>query len=397
MGKGKVKQKKRANNEGTVYQRPDGTWVSQITTGYHPTTGKPKRRTFYGKTKAEVIKRKNNALVELEKGNYNEPTKITLGEWIREWLNDRKPHLAESTYDVYEMLIRIHIEPTLGRVKLQSLQTRRIQKLLNEKFVNGRVDGKGGLSSRTISFIHQALNGCLNQAVRERIIQFNPAEHCELPKQDYKESDVFSWGQLETFLKMAQEKSPHFAAFYLDIATGLRRGELLGLRWDDIDFANNSISVYRQLVRSKTEGLIFKGLKTKKSKRTIKVDNSVIGVLKMHKTRQNKQKLSLGEIYKDSNLVFCTEFGSPLEPRNFYRHFCLLIEKANLPHTRLHDLRHLYATIALESGVDLKTVSSALGHSSIRLTGDIYAHVTDKMQSKSAVRVGTAIANCSKK
>jgi integrase len=117
----KVKQKKRANNEGTVYQRPDGIWVAQITTGYHPITGKTKRRTFYGKTKAEVIKKKNNALVELERGIYNEPTKISLGDWIREWLNDRKPHLAESTYDLYEMLIRVHIDPTFGGVKLQSL------------------------------------------------------------------------------------------------------------------------------------------------------------------------------------------------------------------------------------------------------------------------------------
>ena len=397
MDEKKSKQKKRANNEGTVYQRPDGTWVAQITVSYDPITGKPRRRTFYGKTKSEVMNKKNNALLDLAKGIYIEPTNITLGEWIQEWLNDRKPHIAESSYNVYEMLIRAHIEPALGKVKLKDLQTRRIQKLLNEKLVTGRIDGKGGLAPRSVRYIYQAINGCLNQAVKERIIPYNPAEYCELPRQEYKEIKVFSQEQLKKFLQVAKEKSPHYAAFYLDIATGLRRGELLGLKWDDIDFEKRSISVTRQLVRSKKDGLIFKSLKTKKSKRTITVDNTIITVLKVHKTKQNKTKLALGELFQDSNLLFCTDFGTPLEPRNFYRHFCLLLEKATLPHIRLHDLRHLYTTIALESGVDLKTVSSILGHSSIKLTGDIYAHITDKMQTEAAIRVGNTIADCIKK
>ena len=393
----KMKSKKRADGEGTLYQKPDGTWVGQITIGYDPVTGKQKRRTFYGKTKAEVVKKMNEVLVDLERGTYIEPTNITLGNWIREWLDDRKPHLTESTYNVYEMLIRVHIEPVLGDVTLKNLQTRRIQKLLNEKFTNGRVDGKGGLSSRTVKYIHQALNGCLSQAVKERIISFNPAEYCELPKQEVNDIRVFSHEELQRFLQIAEKESQHFPAFYLSISTGLRRGELLGLTWDDIDFENYSININKQLVRSKKDGLVFKSLKTKKSKRRIKVDNTAIAVLKNHKTKQSKTKLSLGEIYQDNNLIFCTDIGMPLEPRNFNRHFYMLVKKAKIPHTRLHDLRHLYATIAIESGVDLKIVSSILGHSSVRLTGDIYAHLTDKMQDEAVAKVSTVIAECIKK
>ena len=223
------KKKERGNGEGSVYQRPDGRWVAMITTGINPATGKPKRKAFYGKTRPEVVKKMNEALVDLEKGTYIEPATITLEKWLNDWLEGRKPHLAENTFNDYEKFIRVHINPTLGKVKLKNLKTREIQKLLNDKFQNGRADGKGGLSPRSVKYIYQTLNASLRQAVKERVIPFNPAEHCELPRQQKKEMRVFTMDELARFLKTAQEISPHFTAFYLDIGSGLRRGELLGL------------------------------------------------------------------------------------------------------------------------------------------------------------------------
>ena len=400
------KKKERGNGEGTVYQRKDGTWIAQVTVGIKP-NGSPNRRTFTGKSRPEVVKKMNEVLVELDKGTYIEPAKVTLEKWLTDWLEGRKPHIAENTWNAYDTMIRIHITPELGKVKLKNLKTREIQKLLNEKFT-------GGLSPRSVKYIYQTLNAALRQAVKERVIAFNPAEHCELPRQERKEMRVLNVKELGIFFETAQETSPHFVALYLDVTTGLRRGELLGLTWDCVDLKEGIITVKQQVTISKEKGPVLTGLKTEKSRRKIKLDTDTLGLLKFHQKRQeNKQKM-LGDEYQDNGLVFAMDDGKPINPRTFTKHFEGIIEKHNnkveqtgkekklpsekieamkLPKTRLHDLRHLHATLALESGIDLKTVSSNLGHASISITADVYGHVTEKMKDDAATKIGAAVAD----
>lgn len=415
-----AKKKGRGNGEGTVYQRKDGRWIAQVTTDINPTTGKPKRRTFTGKTRSEVVKRMNEALADLEKGTYIEPTTITLERWLTDWLEGRKPHIATNTWSAYETMIRIHIIPTIGKIKLKDLKTRDIQKLLNDKLVNGKINRKGtnskdtqqsnnnnqkGLSPRSIKYIYSTLNASLRQAVKERVIPFNPAEHCELPRLERKEMSVLKMEELAVFLKTAQQISPYYVAFYLDISTGMRRGELLGLTWDKINFQERTIEIKQQVINGLDNTPIITGLKTSKSRRTVKIDIDTASILKFHQKKQENHKKMIGlyhekdnptGLYHNNNLVFCTDDGRPINPRTFTKHFSWVLKKAGLSGTRLHDLRHLHATIALENGADLKTVSSNLGHSTIKTTGDTYAHVTEKMKDSVAEKVGLALAVCLK-
>ena len=390
----KRKKGRRGNNEGSIRRRKDGTWEGRVTVGYDD-EGKPIRKSFYGKDRETVAQKINQALNKVYTSSYFEPSRATIKEWLQEWLKGRKAHIAESTHSTYETMIKVHIAPTIGSIKIKDIKTREIQNLLNEKLA-------GGLSARTVKYIYQTINAGLRQAVKERLIYYNPAEHVELPKQESKEMRTFTVEELKRFFEVAKD-SPHYTAYYLDLATGLRRGELLGLRWKDIDLEKETLSVWQQLVKSREKPrLKLKETKTPKSKRTVKLDPATIALLKFHKKRQEKLRESLGEYcskvnpdgYQDQDLVFCIGNGKPIDPDNFRRHFNLILEKAELPRARIHDLRHTYATLALEAGVDIKTLQESLGHTSIAITGDIYGHVTDRMREEAASKVGGVLAGC---
>lgn len=412
--------KRRGNNEGSVMKRKkcpncskvassarednlkickncgealpkEGIWMTQTTIGVNPSNGKPIRKSFYGKTRKEAVDKMNKVLNDLSEGSYSEPTIITLEKWLKDWLSGRKPHISESTWITYETKIRVHIIPELGSLKLKDLKTRDIQKLLNDKFENGRTDGKGGLSPRSVKYIYQTLNTALQQAKKERIINYNPAEAVELPKGENKEMKTLSVDELKIFLETAKS-SPLYPAFILVFYTGLRRGELLGLSWSDINFNNGTLTVRKQLVKGKK----YKDTKTPKSRRTITLHKDAIEVLKNHKKKQNEIKLILGQTYQDNGFVFCTDDGKPLDPDNFSKHFQRILKRAGIPKSRFHNTRHTFATLALEAGVELKTVQEILGHSSISITGDIYSHVTAKMQEEAANKVGGVMADCIK-
>lgn len=383
--------KRRGNGEGSIYKRKDGSWMASISAGIDPATGKTKRKTFYGKTRKEAAEKMNKTLHEIKTGSYIELATVTLEQWLTDWLNGRKPHIAESSWNAYDTMIRVHIIPALGKVKLKDLKTRDIQNLLNDKFENGRSDGKGGLSPRSVKYIYQTLNSALRQAVRERLLSYNVTEAAELPKQEAKEMTTLSTEDLTKFLEAAKE-SPQYTAFLLEFYTGLRRGELLGLRWKDIDFKKGTLTVRQQLVKGKK----IKDTKTSKSKRTITLYKDALEALKTHKKKQNEIKLMLGPNYQDNDLVFCTQEGKPLDPDNFTKQFQRLLKKAGIPKTRFHDTRHTFATLSLEAGVPLKTVQEILGHSTISITGDIYSHVTPKMHEEAANKMGGVLAGCMK-
>jgi len=389
--------KKRANGEGTIFQRPNGTWAAQITVGRDPATGKLKRLTFSGKTRKEVQEKLTAALAQMQQGIFVEPNKTTVGEWLDIWLNEYKkpPKVRPTTWQNYETVIRCHIKPAIGHIPLRQLQPSHLQRLYNEKFDNGRVDGQGGLSSRTVRIIHTVMHASLKQAMKEGLVARNVAEATTLPKREKKEPRVLTLEEQRRFFEVLSQDRLG-AAFLLDLATGLRRGELLALRWQDVDLKEGIIKVSRELVRvrdpenpGKTK-LIYQPPKSEKGKRSIPLPEWAIAALKAHKVRQNQERLALGEAYQDNGLVFCTELGTPIEPRNFNRKFYELRKKAGLPENiNLHALRHTYATRLLEVGEHPKVVQELLGHSQISVTLDTYSHVLPELKKAAAAKLNT--------
>lgn len=377
-----------------VTKRPSGLWQTQVRVGTE--SGRPVYRTIYGKTKAEAETKLKEIIAQLQSGTYAEPSKITLGQWLTEWISGR-PNIRQSTRAFYESLIRTHIIPALGDKKLSKLTTRDIQKLLNEKLENGAVKG-GGLSPATVRYIHVSIKAALKQAVKERLLVVNPADAVELPKDKPKEMQTLSLDQVKKFLEVARD-DPYFTAYLLDLSTGIRRGELLGLWWDDIDFENATLAIRRQLSkRAKAsekfpDRLFFSEPKTQMGRRQISLPTNVMQALKEHRKRQSETRLVMGGAYQNPNLVFATLEGKPCDPDNFSRSFKRILKKAGVPEIRFHDLRHTYATLALQAGVSPKTIQAILGHSNISTTLDTYGHVTQEMHKEAAELIGGILKN----
>jgi len=244
------------------------------------------------------------------------------------------------------------------------------------------VDGRGGLSSRTVRYTHAVIYSALKQALKEQLIARNVAEAVVLPAQQKKEIRPLTTEEVHRLLSAAKDDRL-YPAFLLELGSGLRRGELLGLRWQDVDLKAGVITVRQSLIRTRA-GLVFQEPKTERSKRNLPLPPAVVRELKAHRARQAEEKLLLGPDYEDRGLVFCLENGKPLDPRNFTRHFELLLKKAGLPHVRFHDLRHTHATQLLGLGVHAKIVQERLGHTTISTTLDTYSHAVPGLQEEAA-------------
>jgi len=376
--------KRRGNGEGTIYKRQDGTWAGQVSIGYDPVTGKLKRKSFYGKTRKEVADKMAKALQEVSSGTYVEPVQTTIGEWLDKWLAGyKKGQLKPSTYESYETLINVHIKPALGNVPMAKLQAHMLQTFYNEKLEKGRADGKGGLSTRVVRYLHVIIRQALQQAVKEGLLPRNVADATSPPTVKNKEMRPLTEEELLKFFEVARDDRL-FAAYVLAATTGLRRGELLGLCWDCVDLENGVITVQRQLLVLKNGLSLEETTKSKSGRRSVVLPDDTIRELKAHKKRQAQEKLLLGEAYQNNGLVFCKEDGTPLDPREFTKRFQRHLEKAGLPKVRLHDLRHTHASLLLARGVHPKVVQERLGHSSITMTLDLYSHLTPGLQEAAA-------------
>lgn len=389
------RQRRRGHGEGSITRRKDGRWQGSVLLGYDPETGKERRKYFYGETRKEVQQQINKIAVKIQAGTYREPAKITVEEWFTTWHNDyMRLSLRPTTWTSYGYQINGHIIPALGHLKLSQLQTQHIQRLYNEKLKSGRLDGReGGLTPKSVRFIHTVIHSCLEQARKEGMIAVNPASAVRLPKLERSEIRYLDSGEIREFLEVARD-SKHFAAFFLALNTGMRRGEILGLRWKDLNLEEGQLTVNQGLVRVSGKGLIFQEPKTELSNRTISLSPMVVKVLREHRKKQNEYRLLLGGAYnKDLDLVFANELGNPVCPRAFTRIFERLLKKAGLKAVAFHDLRHTFATIALEEGVSVKAVQETLGHHSAAFTMDVYSTVTDKMKREAADKVGGLLAS----
>jgi len=388
------KNTRRGDGEGSITKRKDGRWQGSVLVGYNTETGRPKRKYFYGRTRKEVAEKVNKAALKVQAGTYREPTKMTVAEWFTTWMDDYMKHsLRPTTWESHKYQVDGHIIPALGHLKLTQLQTAHIQRLYNDKLQGGRLDGKpGGLSPKSIRYIQTVIHSCLEQARKEGMITINPAGAVRLPKMEQPEIRYLSTAEVATFLAHAKE-SKHFTAFFLALNTGMRRGEVLALRWQDIDFKAGHLTVNQGLVRVTGKGLIFQEPKTGLSDRVISLAPELVQALKEHKKQQNETRLMAGRAYNSKlDLVFANELGEPICPRAFTRVFERLVKRAGLDVT-FHGLRHTFATLALQEGVDVKTIQETLGHHSAAFTMDVYSNVTAKMRREAADKVGGLIAS----
>ena len=367
---------RRLNGEGTIRQRKDGLYEVRITSKPDPATGKKQRISRYAKTREQALKLRSE--LQLQYGsNAAVPTSLKLGEWLPNWLElYARPSVRHSTYVSYEGYVRKHLVPALGAVPLDKLVPADLQRFYLRKLQEDR------LAPKTISNLHACLHRALQQAVKEQMIPSNPCDAVDLPRKEEVEISVLT---REQQVKLMQESYRHRYGVFIRLAlsTGMRIGEIVGLRWDDIDFTNRILFVRSTLNRlptvdgeSKTQ-LFVGSPKTKNGRRSIPLFDAIISDLADWRKTQEADAQLAQSAYENTGYVVTNEFGKPIEPRTFRDHYIRILKAAGLPHFTFHALRHTFATRAIEQGMDVKALSKILGHANVGFTLDTYAHLLD--------------------
>lgn len=355
---------------GHITKRGSGYSIV-IDIGNDPQTGKRQQKRFSGyKTKKEAQSSLATIIHELEQGLFVLPTSTTLKEFFGYWLEQSKIKLSPTTVYSYEVIINNHIIPIMGNIKLTDLKP-----IIINEYYNNKLES---LSGRTVLHHHRMLRKALQDAVNWQIIRDNPCDSVEPPKAKKYRPDVYD---KEDIKKLIIAISGHELEAHISLALflGLRRGELLALKWSDINYEHSTITIQRNLVIANSK-LLLKEPKTEDSTRTIVLTPEILEILRKHKINQKEQKLKFGKYYTDSNFIFTKENGENINPGSFSHTFADFLKKNNLRHIRLHDLRHTNATLMLMSNVPAKIASARLGHSNISTTLDIYSHVLKDME-----------------
>lgn len=378
---------------GHIKQRSKGSWSIIVEL---PRDAQGKRRqkwvTVQG-TKKKAQKKLTELLRQLDTGTFIDPHKLTLGQYLEKWLSEYAENkVSHTTLVRYRAICRKHLIPSLGAVPLMALQQRPmlIQDYYAAALSKGRIDGKGALSAQTVKHHHRVLSEALKQAVKWNLVVNNPCGAVDPPKPESKEIVTVTDQDIGKLLKAA-EGHRLYNPLLLEFATGLRRGELLGLMWKDIDMKSGKLSVSRSVEQSRAFGVQFKVPKTKRSRRSLALPSVMLEALRRHRINQKKEKLRAGPLYNDQGLVFCNQDGSIWKPDAFTSAFRKLVKRSGIVHTRFHDIRHTHATQLLRQGINPKIVSERLGHSSIAITLDTYSHVLPDMQEMAAERIDQAL------
>ena len=377
--------RKRKNGEGTVRLRKDGRWEGQVVIGYDE-KDLPKTKNVLAKTKGECIEK----LKQLQE-QYAPPKsdkikpEMPFGEWMDFWYqNYSKPRLRPTTQAGYECRIYQHIIPELGDIPLNQLTQNDLQQFYARLKKGGRLlhaeHYGAGLSDSMVRASHMNCRSALEKAVQEGLIRVNPAVGCKLPPKKAREMQVLTREEIQRFLIQAKAEG-YFELFLLELTTGLRRGELLALQWDDLNLETGELQITKQVYRTKENGLLISQPKTKSSIRTVSLPQPLLAILKEYKEGVNSQWMFPSPLKEDS----------PLDPAYIRTRLHLILEHAQCKQIRFHDLRHTFATMALGSGMDVKTLSSMLGHVSAATTLDIYTHITNPMRSEAAAKIDQKI------
>ena len=378
--------KRRPSGDGLIRKRKDGRWEGRIVVG-HRTDGLPIYRSVFAKTQRELMPRLNQLKEYYAGMELNEHSKITLAEWLNRWLNEFKaPMIRATTADRYRRYIENHINPQLGNKMLTSITPTSIQKIYNKLSISGRTKGREkygeGLSNSSVRSVHMLLHEAMDGAVKEGLIPFNPTEATTIPKSVKTEKTVLLESQIEIFIKAIEDDEIWRDFFYTAIMTGMRQGEICGLKWLDLDEENGTLHIQRS-VRTEKKKLIIGETKTSEGNRKIVLPLSVFEILKDRKKNAISEWIFPKSYYPEH----------PVTPKSAYLQLKKILKKAELPDIRFHDLRHTFATHAASNGIDPKTLAGILGHTKASFTLDRYTHVTTDMQKQASSIVGNYITD----
>jgi integrase len=360
---------RRGNGEGGISRRKDGLYMARYTV--ETATGK-KRKTIYAKTRQEAAEKLTKAMADRDGGLIFDDENLSVGEYLDTWLKGLTGSVRQSTLDGYEIAVRVHIKPALGRLKLKKLTPAHVASFYQDKLT-------AGAAPASVNKLHVTLHKALDQAVKWNMIPRNVSEAVKAPRPASNEMLTLSANQVRTMLRAAQGDRLE-ALYVLAVHTGMRQGELLALKWPDVDLRDGRVSIRRTITKSGGR-LLLGEPKTAKSRRTITLTTGSLNALRAHRKRQLEEMMQRTGLWQDHGLVFASEAGTLINPTNLRkRHFASLLKRAGLPaDTRFHDLRHTCATLLLGKGIHPKFVQELLGHANIAITLDTYSHVIPGM------------------
>lgn len=363
--------KRRADGEGSVRQKRPNLWEARIVAG-HKKDGSPIYKYVSGRTQKEAYEKLRELIAEYSNVELTENSRITVEAWMQKWMDEYMMFsIREQTWKSYESVIRLHIIPNLGNKKVASLTTSTVQKFYNKLLSEGK-------SGSLVRDVHLILHQAMDVAVKENLIAKNPTSRTKIPKVEYKPKNILNEIQLEMFMEAIKEDELWYDFFYTEITTGLRRGELCGLKWCDFYETTGQLNVVRTVTTHKGGELKTGETKTQKGTRTIYLPPSTVKLLSERKNKVSSEWI-FPNFYDNSK---------PINPSTAYLKLKHILKNAGLPSIRFHDLRHTFATHALSNGVDARTLSGILGHTNASFTLDTYTHVTNDMQKNASVIVG---------
>jgi integrase len=381
---------------GSVRQAANGSWFLIVDIGSGAERKQTRRRGFTTKKAAQAAL--THILETLSKQSYVAPSRLTLEDFIEQrWLPAVKSSLRSSTHESYSRNLRLHVIPVLGSMPLQAVDAGSLTALYQHLTEDGRKDHKYGkvLSTTTVRYIHTIVRSALQMAYEWDLVPRNAADRAKPPKpkaRGDRHNQFHTWDRRELGRFLAATEDERLYPLWLLLATtGMRRGEALGLSWQAIDFGTSRLSVRRSLVDVDRGEPIWSDPKTASGRRSLSLDTATLAALRSEKSRQARDRLLVGPAYTDLGLVFTHQDGSPLHPDTTSRNFRHRAAELGLAPIRLHDLRHTWATLALEAGVHPKVVQERLGHSNVSITLDLYSHVSPAMQTDAADRVAALI------